>query len=49
LSGAKRSFRNVLTLLETLDKSALIANADGLDAATLADATHRHLEVLKNL
>jgi chemotaxis protein methyltransferase CheR len=45
--GATKSFRNVMQLLEGLDHTASLPNADGLNVADLNELTSMHMETLK--
>jgi chemotaxis protein methyltransferase CheR len=48
LRAARRSFRNVLALLERLDDSEVFADADGLTVAALRQLTDMHLEAIEH-
>jgi chemotaxis protein methyltransferase CheR len=47
--GAGRSFRNVMQLLEGLEQSASLPNADGLKVADLIQLTSMHMETPKTI
>ena len=47
VSGATKSFRNVLRLLDRLEPTELLPNADGLKAADLNELTCMHMQTLK--
>ena len=47
-SGAIKSFRNVLRLLEGRDRSESFPDAEGLTTADLEELTHMHVETLES-
>jgi chemotaxis protein methyltransferase CheR len=49
MPGATKSFRNVMQLLEGLEQTASLPNADGLNVADLNELTSMHMETLKSV
>jgi chemotaxis protein methyltransferase CheR len=48
VTGAVKSFRNVLRLLENRDRSERLPDADGMTIADLDELTRMYLETLEN-
>ena len=46
-SGASKSFRNVMQLLQGLEQTAALPNSDGMNVADLSQLTAMHMETMK--